>query len=371
MAKYDVTYACGHSGTVQLFGATRDREYRLRCMRGDLCPACFEENRRQKAEELKTKAAEAGLPELSGTERQRVWAEQLRAEFIRITKEKREIVREEAVPDYDLTVAYLLQKRTRASDWIDARDEGVVYTIQANLEAARMAASPAPVQSIPDMQDVKAEATVQPEDVSHVGTVEIGVTDETVRLKYIKDDTFREVVKKHGFTWNSDRKTWERKTSWKTGSADDRAAEIGNILLREGFAVTIYSDDLRRRAIEADFEPERKCWISSLTKTGDFCVIWPRDGEDFYSQAKRLHGAQWSRDSGGVVVPPESWQEILDFAEINGFGISPGAQRLIEKQRAIKITTVCAATPEAPEREDLLKDILASSDEVIDDLTDK
>lgn len=369
MAKYTVNHACGHSSTVQLFGPKKDREWRMQQLEGEDCPECRQTRRAAQAERMKEQAEAAGLPELTGTERQCVWAEQLRAEFQSMAAVLRADVRPEKLEDYDLTVAYLLQKRKLASQWIEARGERVSMTVAATVSEAKAANSPAPAQAIPEAEDVVAEATVQPQDVTHGGSVEIGVEGDIVRARYVKDESFRLLVKGLGFRWNADLQAWERKTGIRTGSAEDRAAELGNVLLREGFAVTIYSEDLRRKAIEADFEPENKCWVTAV-KSGDFCLSWPRDGEDYFARAKRLHGARWSREAGGVLVPPGSWAEVEDFARVNGFGVSEGAQRLIEQQKARIIPVVQPAQPKQREKADVLGDILKSEPGVLEDLTD-
>ena len=47
--KYTVTYSCGHSGTVELFGPERDRERKLEWYRDSaVCPECYA---RQQTEE--------------------------------------------------------------------------------------------------------------------------------------------------------------------------------------------------------------------------------------------------------------------------------------------------------------------------------
>lgn len=41
MAQYTVTYACGHTGTLELFGKGKDREWKLqKAAEGD-CPQCW------------------------------------------------------------------------------------------------------------------------------------------------------------------------------------------------------------------------------------------------------------------------------------------------------------------------------------------
>ena len=90
MAKYEVTYSCGHSDTVTLFGPYKERDRKLEWMKTTLCPACYkaeqarlrEERNRKNAEESKT----AGLaPITEGTAKQNGWAESLRAKVFKVT----------------------------------------------------------------------------------------------------------------------------------------------------------------------------------------------------------------------------------------------------------------------------------------------
>lgn len=74
MAKYQVTYACGHTDTIQLYCKEADREKRLAYLSTIDCPDCYYEKRLQAA-----KAQTADLPELQGSEKQINWATQIRA----------------------------------------------------------------------------------------------------------------------------------------------------------------------------------------------------------------------------------------------------------------------------------------------------
>lgn len=51
MAKYDVTYSCGHEGTVDLFGKTSERERKLAWYESTaVCPECYKKQQREKGE---------------------------------------------------------------------------------------------------------------------------------------------------------------------------------------------------------------------------------------------------------------------------------------------------------------------------------
>lgn len=78
MAKYNVTYSCGHDGTEQLFGKMEDRERKLSWYsRVGVCPSCYKAKMSQEVE-----AASVGLPALQGSENQVAWAAKLRIEML-------------------------------------------------------------------------------------------------------------------------------------------------------------------------------------------------------------------------------------------------------------------------------------------------
>lgn len=88
MAKQDFTYACGHGGWTDLRGPQKGREWKLRRLEGEMCPACWGAARiaAAKAEGAaavaKVAASGAAWPALTGTEKQVAWAEQIRARAI-------------------------------------------------------------------------------------------------------------------------------------------------------------------------------------------------------------------------------------------------------------------------------------------------
>lgn len=82
--KYDITYSCGHTATIQLYGSTAERERKIAWMEHEgLCPDCYRE---WQQEENTRKAKEAlegiTLPELTGTPKQIAYAMSRRDEFI-------------------------------------------------------------------------------------------------------------------------------------------------------------------------------------------------------------------------------------------------------------------------------------------------
>lgn len=83
--KYDVTYSCGHTATVELFGKSEDRERKLHWMEAEgMCPDCYnawlrEENDRKVREAL----GDISLPQLTAkSDNQLAYAEIKRSEYI-------------------------------------------------------------------------------------------------------------------------------------------------------------------------------------------------------------------------------------------------------------------------------------------------
>lgn len=92
MAKYDITYACGHEGTVNLVGKIKERERYIEWVEAHkLCPQCYAEKRQKDHDEENRRAAEAeamGLPALTGTPKQVAWATTIRQHVIDLTLQR-------------------------------------------------------------------------------------------------------------------------------------------------------------------------------------------------------------------------------------------------------------------------------------------
>ncbi len=116
MAKYDVTYSCGHTGVVSLIGKNEERERKLQWYHDcGLCPDCYAAKLAKENEIAEAKAEEQGLPKLTGSEKQVSWANSIRQNII----EKSESVSlNEKGKDF---MKYILETETSASRWIDLR----------------------------------------------------------------------------------------------------------------------------------------------------------------------------------------------------------------------------------------------------------
>lgn len=117
MAKYDVTYTCGHTETVELFGKTSERERKIEWMEGNcLCPSCYKEKQQEEAKAF-------DLPALTGTPRQVAWAETLRnGVFEKLEFEK--LARGKNPTDEFVD---WLKGQTESRFWIDNKGASVSY----------------------------------------------------------------------------------------------------------------------------------------------------------------------------------------------------------------------------------------------------
>ena len=87
MAKYSITYKCGHTCETQLFGTYKSRERYIEWAKDNkFCPDCAEANvREHRSKENEASAQEAqerGYIELQGSPKQVAWANSIRAKVI-------------------------------------------------------------------------------------------------------------------------------------------------------------------------------------------------------------------------------------------------------------------------------------------------
>lgn len=132
MAKYPITYSCGHNGTVVLFGRSADREQRLKWYESvGLCPECYAAQCQQKREiagQIASLWADAqGIPPLTGTDKQIAWAEVIRYERLTVLGDYASRVADyhagnaELMQAFEDTLAWIGQQ-AEAKWWIDRRE---------------------------------------------------------------------------------------------------------------------------------------------------------------------------------------------------------------------------------------------------------
>lgn len=352
MAKYDVECpVCGDSYTINLVGPHKNREWRLENWDWT-CDRCKEKTRQEENAKAAEANKDAGLPVLTGTVKMVAWAETIRKQKVATLDAEmasRNMTDEIDKNRFEVAVVNLKNKAS-ARWWIEYRDVRVLELLRQEYQATETPLPPEE-KKIADEAKTEAliEATVRPEKPITETIAEISVKGDTIEIVFPeKREDFRQIVRFNlGFTWVENR--WQRTLKPTNGAPEDRVAEAGNKLLAAGFSIRIFDENLRVRAVYGHYEPESKRWVMARTINqfaGWFAILWPK-GEDFYQAAKRLHGARYDKPS--IVVPPEQFAEVLDFAEMYGFSISPGANKIIETAKEIRDKALTAKTQTKPD----------------------
>ena len=121
--KREVTYHCGHSETRSFSGSHSARDAYMEKLSREDCPAC-------RAARAATRSADAGLPTLTGSDKQIAWAEQIRQQAVTAFAGAQDVI-ESAAPDEDskqraLATLAMIRTRTMGTTdsriWIEIRD---------------------------------------------------------------------------------------------------------------------------------------------------------------------------------------------------------------------------------------------------------
>lgn len=366
MAKYSVTYSCAHTETVRLIGPHRDREWRLSKMEGQLCPECY---RARLAEERAARSAEAAeanaaaeLPELTGSAKQIAWAETIRKDKIDRIEAAIEAADKDPEPEYRrIASSVLIDSRFRrmrvsteapelqqgldwvlgqssAHWWIENRERRPEDLLLLGVDAALKTPVPELAEEArAAAAEALAEATLRPERAVTETVAEILAAESSVELRFPeKREDFRQVVRFGlGYTWETNR--WLRKVTKWAGDPRDRAAEAGRELLAKGFVVRILDPVVREKAVSGDFEPECTRWVKLRVadpRKGWFAIAWGERNEKLYAAARKLPGSRYEK--GEVLVPSEQYEQVIDFAELNGFRLSDGAREAAEEAQRVR-----------------------------------
>lgn len=380
---YDLTYACGHNGREQLVGPYKDREKRLEYLRTCMCPECAATARKERIDQQAKIDSSLGIPSLIGSDKQIAWAQELRKSFLQEwdkmhdCAEKNKVKYAESLSPEDTEKEYsravnllALAKEqalshTSACWWINNRFECLKQAIADAKKSLNACANDSTKVAV----DAKAEATVIPQIKDKTIVPEIEVKEGEVIVRSAKDEDLRQIVRRLGFRFSAG--FWRKKITIFTGSAEDRAAEVGNALLLAGFAVIIYDEGIRQKAIRADFEPECNQWVAIRIAgkyNGWLSILFPRGRQDLYDAARKITGSIW--DSPNVVVPIQYHQQVEDFAEMLGFRLTPGAQESIAAYKSHRNDPAQVARPAKKQEDDKLTSILNTSTDILPGLRD-
>ena len=124
MAKYTITYKCGHTEEVKLFGPYAERESKINYYKTIDCPYC-------RAKAAAQEATAKGYAELIGSAKQVSWANDIRANFFaEVEKIAPTIDRNKDVFD---KVVNEIKTETSASWWIDNNNRETLSIIMDKI----------------------------------------------------------------------------------------------------------------------------------------------------------------------------------------------------------------------------------------------
>lgn len=404
MAWYYGTYSCGHDGRTNIIGPCKDREWKSEREFSKMCPECYKEylakEREKRNAEAEQAAAEMELPELIGSPAQIKWANTIRMDAINsfenhIDKIKKDFSflgdYEDEVgngnEEYDeykifyasketclLALDYGIQTHTQAKFWIDNRLYFSKIFVNFVVEYQKSLKEAIPEDIKDDIESEKAQLTIKPENATKDGIVIIQyVPDNKLSVSYAKDEQFRSILKEKGFAFDWERSAWIKEITEFTGSHDDRAADIGNSLLANGFTVRFESKKQLESAISGSFKPECNRWIKFNKTRNAFSLSWSGHNDTLYTASKKLPESKWS--NGCMTVPLEYYNQVIDFAETMGFQLSAAAQKKAEEYKGLessyRTANVSKPVPDATSDKERLRKSLMSTGAIIEDLIDE
>ena len=304
---YYGTFSCGHEGRVNIIGKTSERQRKADWyFSNNVCEECRQKAFEKEKEEAAQKAKDFDFPVLSGTEKQVEWANAIRVSFYEHFESK------------SIPVDNIILKESSARFWIDNRDdilkESFVKRYNTKEEKKEI-----------DRQLVDID-TVRPSEIKHDGTIEIIKKENEIHLLYERNESFIKLVKDYKYQWNGS--TWYREINEMTGSYEDRAAEIGHVLLMNGFCISIHNESIKEKAIHGKYEKEQTRWIDSKSDSSLLTIRWNGWNDDLYTKAKKIKGSTW--ESPSIVADVSHWRTIEEFAFENGFWFTKAAQEKIE-----------------------------------------
>lgn len=379
MAWYYGTHTCGHEGEINVIGPGKHREWKIDAHFGRLCPDC---RRRQEQEYAERLNKEWELPGLEGSEKQVAWANAIRAKKAKLMQGELETTDERVSIEWDYKnikttddinrcFEYILINKTDARYWIDRRNMPYTEMLEEVTKDALYSDSESELEleAKEEKKQQEREYTVLPNNRVTDAVAVISFDDNYVEVEFERNSDFREIVKGLGYSWNG--KSWGKEIKETTGTSEERAAEVGNGLLNNGFPVSIVDEKVRNMAIEGSFEPECRRWIYIRPKTKALVIRWTGYNDDLYLESRTLPGAKWI--DGAMAVSIAHYKEVQDFAELNGFKFTKAAEQTIKKHiDELKIIdpVKVAASKTAERNDDVLSKLLESSAVVLDDLRD-
>lgn len=306
MAWYYGTYSCGHEGRVNVVGKMSERQWKIDRHFEGICENCkakqIEESNKKSMETSK----EYEFLDLKGTEKQIAWANTIRLNFYEECEKR------------NIDINDIINNEAESKFWIDNRNclnGKFVKEYHSQYEKKRVNELLVSLDSI------------KPDEIKHNGIVEIVKNNNRIVLQYEKNSDFIDLVKANKYQWDG---TWYRNLTETIGDFSDRAAEIGNKLLKNGFCICIHDKDILKKAVDGKYKHEYTKWIYSRKDTTLLSIKWEGKSDKIYKDARKIKTSKWDWDTSSVIVDVSHYKEVEVFAEKNGFRFTNAAKIKID-----------------------------------------
>lgn len=177
-----------------------------------------------------------------------------------------------------------------------------------------------------------------------VDIVDLDCTGKTIGFRYDYDRDFISIMHDHKCKWNRDRSIWCLTITERSGSFDDRSAEIGKSLLEAGFSVKFLNKEQLEKLEGGTWEARHKRWIG-LSSTGKYLIIsFGEKNDELYEQSKLITGAKWDKEYHGVRVLIKHYRQVEDFAQTFQFSFDKRAADAVaslkEKEVSVPVAKI-------------------------------
>ena len=367
---------CGHSMTLVLTGNRKEADRKAQWMvdNGHVCDDCKKAN----FEKENQAAAEANkeLVDLEGSEKQVFWAETIRkshfdavkslidacnaeqpphARLIPVLMDIKAVLSVENKKEMSAVLCKLLaamKDQNKASWWIDNRNASTAYFARQFKEKLT-----ALVEFNSDADkameaEIKAESTVIPEEAATKVVTEIKIQSNQVKIIHPEQNKkLISLLKAFGCKWDPAKPAWVFIVTESFGTPEARAAEIGNVLLKNNFPILVMDEEIRSAAINATFEVRHPRWIGISTKMAGRLSI-QFEGADIRRAVRQFSTARESFSSKLIwFVHPAEWQSIRDFAAQYDFRVTAHAEKMLSNAEMAERKAILGAhisDPKAP-----------------------
>lgn len=307
--RYKGTFSCGHEGEIKISGDIESNQWKIDEYFSGICEECLRKQRQEELTKAIEKSKEYGFPDLiSGTNKQIDWANVIRVQFYDYWCSHERWVDVEKV----------LKRYVDAKFWIDNRSYCLTREFFRDYSEKER-------KEYFENQIISMD-TVKPSEIEHDGVVEIVEKSKRICLIYEKDEDFINLVKEYGYRWD---KMWYKELTETTGLFADRAAEIGHILLKNGFCICIHDKEITEKAIDGVYEAEWTRWIDSVWNTDCLKIKWRGMNEALFKKAIAIKNAQKVFNEG-IIVNVSHYRSVEKFARDNGFKFTCAAKRKID-----------------------------------------